>query len=54
LAFQIRELLSKLWVGVEAWIPFGYQNATGFHLGSEVISSLIDLSSEIEANPVLP
>ena len=46
--------LGKLWAGLEAWIPFGFQNATGFHYGIEFISSLLELSSETEADPLLP
>ena len=51
---KLSEISGNLWAGLEVWIPFGYQNATGFHYGIEFISSLLELSSETEVYPLLP
>lgn len=53
-ARKLAGLIGTLWAGLEAGIPFGYQNETGFHYGIEFISSLLESSPENGADPLLP
>jgi hypothetical protein len=42
---QLR-LIARLWAGIQVWIPVGYQNETGFHYGTQFVSSILGRLSE--------
>lgn len=46
-------IIGKFWTSLEAWIPFGYQDATGFHYGIEFISLLLQPPPANGADPQL-
>jgi len=32
---RLSGVLDRVWTSFDGWIPFGYQNETGFHFGAE-------------------
>jgi len=49
---RLSGVLDRLWTSFEDWIPFGYQNETGFHHGIDFISLLLDPPSENHTDPL--
>jgi hypothetical protein len=43
---ELSGIIARLWVRIQVWIPIGYQNETGFHYGTQSISSILERLSE--------
>jgi hypothetical protein len=45
--------IGKLWASIEARIPLGYEDETGFHYGTKPVLAPLERPSEKQTDPVI-
>ena len=46
-------IINRLWAGIIARIPLGYEDETGFHYGKEPVLAPLERPSEKQTDPVI-